>query len=112
MNLLFSSLSAQELRRAADIKEKIDLLQNELAQILGSDSVASKRRTQTRRRMSGATRAKIAAGARARWAKVRRTNPSASKKKRIKRSAAVRARLAAIARERWKKAKAAGKTTL
>lgn len=108
MNSLFSSISAQDLRRAAKIREKIDTLQSELARILGSDAVTSSRESGLRRKVSATTRAKIAAGARARWAKVAR----AAGLSRKKRSPAVRARLAAIARERWKKAKAAGKSTL
>jgi hypothetical protein len=111
MDSFLSSVSAQDLRRAAEIKEKIDSLQDELAQILGSDSDTSKQQSGTRR-MSGAGRANIAAGARARWGKLKGISPSGNKKKRMKRSPAVRARLAAIARERWRKAKAAGKTTL
>jgi hypothetical protein len=111
MNLLLNALSAEDLRRAAEIKEKIDSLQNELVKILGSDSVRSTRQGGTRR-MSADARARIAAGARARWAEVRGTRPPVAKKAKMKRSAAVRARLAAIAKERWKKAKAAGKTTL
>jgi hypothetical protein len=112
MNSLFSSVSAQDLRRAAEIKEKIDSLQSELAQILGSDSLTATGRVAQGRRMSAAARAKIAAGARARWAKVRGRHTPAIKKTRMKRSPAVRARLAAIARERWRKAKAAGKSAL
>jgi hypothetical protein len=112
MNSSFSSLSARDLRRAADIKEKIDSLQSELAEILGSDSVLSDRQPTRRRKMSAASRAKIAAGARARWAKVAGVGGSSTKTTRLKRSSAVRARLAAIARERWRKAKAAGKTAL
>jgi hypothetical protein len=112
MNTLFSSLSAQDLRRAAEIKDKIDSLQNELAQILGTDSVTSSRRAGTKRKLSAGARVRIAAAARARWAKVKGTETSAPQKSRIKRSPAVRTRLAAIAKERWKKAKAAGKKTL
>jgi len=63
--------------------------------------------------MSAAGRAAIAAGARARWVKVRgTTSTNLGKAPRTKMSAAGRARLAAIARARWKKAKAAGKVTL
>src|SRR5689334_6057789 len=112
MNSSFNSLSARDLRRAAEIKEKIDSLQNELVEILASDSVTSNRRTGRRRKMTAAARARIAAGARARWAKVREGRSLAVKKPKMKRSVTVRARLAAIARERWRKAKAAGKTTL
>jgi hypothetical protein len=111
MNSLLSSMSAQDLRRAAEIKEKIDSLQDDLAQILGSDTHTSRQQSGTRR-MSAAARANIAAGARARWGKVKGVGPSGNKKIRMKRSPAVRARLAAIAKERWRKAKAAGKKTL
>src|SRR4051812_14390893 len=108
MNLLLTSLSARDLRRAAEIKERIDSLQNELVQILGSKSVTPAGRTGPgRRRMGAAARARIAAGARARWAKVKASETSTVRKTtRMKRSPAVRARLAAIAKERWKKAKA------
>lgn len=112
MNSLFGSVSAKDLRRAAEIKEKIDSLESELAQILASDSVTSKQHAGTTRKMSATARAKIAAGARTRWAKVRAAAASSTNRRRLKRSPAVRARLAAIARERWKKAKAAGKSTL
>lgn len=111
MNLNYNALSPQDLRRAADIKERIDALEHELATILGSHSVASKPKA-TRRKMSAAARARIAAGARARWARARTANSHSRPATAKKRSPAVRARLAAIARERWRKAKAAGKSTL
>jgi len=68
------NLSAQQLRRAATIKEKIQSLENELGRILGSAAksvaaVAPKKR----RKMSAAGRAKISAAAKARWAKVKAT---------------------------------------
>jgi hypothetical protein len=72
MSLLITNLSAQQLRRAADIKDKIESLQNELNQILGSSTeavaiVAPKKR----RKMSAAGRARISAAAKARWAKIK-----------------------------------------
>jgi hypothetical protein len=114
MNSLLSSLSAQDFRRAAEIKEKIDSLQNELAKILGTESVTTNRQARPgKRKMSAAAKARIAAGARARWARVKGAeSPEPVKKIRKKRSAAARARLSAIAKERWRKVKAAGKTTL
>ena len=70
MNPTITSLSPKQLRRAADIKEKIGSLQNELNQLLGSSTV-----TRAGRRggwkMSAAAKAKIAAAARARWAKIK-----------------------------------------
>ena len=90
MNSLLTSVSAQDLRRAAEIKEKIESLQAELAQILGSESVAPRHRSSAPLIKGGA--------------RIKRAG--------VKRSAAVRARLSAIAKARWKKARAAGKTAL
>jgi len=61
--------------------------------------------------MSAAGRARIAAAARARWARVNATKKSATKTRR-KMSAAARAKIAAAAKARWKKAKAAGRKRL
>ena len=60
--------------------------------------------------MSAAGRARIAAAARARWAKLKGTKSMPKQKRKM--SAAGRARIAAAARERWKRAKAQGKTSL
>ena len=68
----FANLSAQQLRQAAGIKLKIDALQKKLDRILGgtaeAKAVAVPRK---RRKMSATGRARIAAAARKRWAKVR-----------------------------------------
>jgi hypothetical protein len=63
------SISASQLRRAADIQDQIESLQSELSQLLG-DGAATEPKPK-RRKMSAAARAKIAAAQRARWAKVR-----------------------------------------
>ncbi len=71
MNL--SDLSAAQLRRAASIKERIEKLHKELANILGTASPASTAangRTK-KRRMSAAARALISAAQKKRWAKVK-----------------------------------------
>ncbi len=78
MNSILNNLSAPQLRKAAALREKIDRLEKELSQLLGSPSelrtnrinVAASRK-QGRRRMSAAARAKIAAAARARWKKAK-----------------------------------------
>jgi len=72
MSASIASLSAQQLRRAADIKDKIQSLEKELEQILGSatESVIAAV-PKKRRKMSAAGRARIAAAAKARWAKVK-----------------------------------------
>jgi hypothetical protein len=115
MSSLLTSLSSKQLRRAADIKDKIQSLENELHRILGSSIepvaiVAPKKK----RKMSAAGRAEIAAAARARWAKVkgRKSVAKPIKKARRKMSAAGRAKIAAAARARWKTAKAQGKNSL
>ena len=105
-------LSASQLRRAANIKDKIESLQKELSRLLGStDGAAAPRK---RRKMSAAGRRKIAAAARARWAKVKGRKSAAKpvKKARRKMSAAARAKIATAAKARWKKAKAQGKNSL
>jgi hypothetical protein len=64
-----ANLSVQQLRRAAGIKHKIESLQKQLARLLsGTDGATSPPK---RRKMSAAGRRKIAAAARARWAKVK-----------------------------------------
>ena len=64
MSSLLISLSPQQLRRAADLKDKIQSLENELGRILGASikpvaAVALRKK----RKMSAAGRAKIAAAA-------------------------------------------------
>jgi hypothetical protein len=115
MSSLLASLSSKQLRHAADLKDKIQSLENELGRILGASTkpvaaVAPKKK----RKMSAAGRAKIAAAARARWAKVKGRESAAKpvKKARRKMSAAARAKIAAAAKARWKKAKAQGKNSL
>jgi hypothetical protein len=70
MNSSITNLSPKQLRRAADIKEKIASLQNELNQLLGS-STAPRMGRRGGWKMSAAAKAKIAAAARARWAKIK-----------------------------------------
>jgi hypothetical protein len=106
-------LSPATLRKAADLQEQIMSLQTELDQMLrGSGSGVA---PPGKRKMSAAGRRAIAAGARARWAKLRKGSTSLSTRTRNSRrtmSPATKAKIAAAARERWKKAKAAGKSTL
>jgi len=107
---MISNLSAQQLRKAATIKDKIDGLQTELERLLGSSN--SQAASTGKRTMSASARARIAAAQKARWAKVKgETEKPASKGKR-KMSAAARAKIAAAAKARWAKAKAAGKKSL
>lgn len=79
MNASINGLSAQQLRRAADLKEKIDSLQNELNQILGAKrSVGAP--SGVKRVLSPAARAKIVAAQKARWAKFHAAKNAGKKK--------------------------------
>src|ERR1039457_7184950 len=81
----------QQLRKAADIQEKIQSLQEELGQLLGGETSTPAQTTEAptskrkKYRMSAAGRARIAAGARARWAKIKGTAPSDIPAKKAKR---------------------------
>ncbi len=111
-----SDLSVQQLKQALIIKEKIEVLANQLNNIWKAPNAASEPPAPGRRRtMSAAARARIAAAQRARWARVRGTTmaavrPAVTAVRMI--SAAGRARLAEAARKRWAKAKRMGKTSL
>ena len=117
-----TNLSPAQLRKAAELKERIDSMTSELASILGAASSLNPQPLPPksgRRQMSAAGRARIAAAARARWAKLRgsansNTGPQSAIGSRPRRrmSAAARARIAAAAKARWAKAKAAGKSRL
>jgi len=66
--------TAAQLRRAAAIRDRIEKLQRELAAILGDQSstpAAKAAPGRKRRRLSPEGRARIAAAARARWARER-----------------------------------------
>jgi len=69
------NVSAKQLRRAAEIKDKIEALETELSNILGNSQPAAPAKpaaaSPKKRTISAAGRAKIAAAARARWARVR-----------------------------------------
>ena len=113
MSSSITDLSAQQLRRAANIKDKIQSLENELGRILGSSiKPVAAAAPKKRRKMSAAGRAKIAAGQKARWAKAKGQKMKQSQPKKRKMSAAARAKISAAAKARWAKVKAAGKNTL
>lgn len=94
MSNLLSSLTGIQLRRAAELKDKIDTLTAQLNSILGAPvspagprgrrgangrtggpatpkKISTENTPTKRRKMSAAARAKISAAAKARWAKVR-----------------------------------------
>ena len=110
-----TNLTSTQLRLAADLKDKIQSLEQELGQILGaSTNPTTPEVPKKRRKMSAAGKARIVAAQKARWAKVKGAKLSAKpvKKGKRKMSAAAKAKLSAAAKKRWAKAKAAGKTKL
>jgi hypothetical protein len=77
-----------QLREAADIQEQIESLQGELGQLLGGEVTTPAEPTEAPKKkwkMSAAGRRAIAAAAKARWAKIKGTAPSAKPAKKAKR---------------------------
>lgn len=103
---MISNLSAEQLRRAASLKDQIESLQSELDSLLGSSAATT---STGKGGMSVAGKARIALAQKARWAKLKGKGAS---KGRRKMNAVARAKIAAAARARWKKAKAAGRNAL
>ncbi len=109
------SLTAAQLRKAADLKEKIAGLEKQLGQILGSATSSAAIKSPKKKGMSAAGRAKVAAAQKARWAKINAAKSKSAKpvkKARKKMSAAAKAKISAAAKARWAKVKATGKKKL
>jgi hypothetical protein len=71
-----SNLSVTQLKRAVTIKEKIEALEAELAAVLDSapePSIVTSVARRKKRKMSAATKAKMAASQQARWARIRQS---------------------------------------
>ena len=110
-----STLTSAQFKRAAEIKDQIETLNSELAELLGqteagpvqpaipvSELVQGKRKY----RLSAAGKAKKVAALKARWAKVNAGEPETKAeakpvKRRRKMSAEGRARIALAAKARW-----------
>ena len=115
-----NNLTTSQLNRIIVLKEKIEELQaqiDSLANDGGEIPSPISIQEPKKRGMSAAAKARIAAGQKARWAKVKAAkgesaSAEATPKKRRKMSAASKAKMAAAAKARWAKAKAAGKTSL
>jgi hypothetical protein len=114
------NLTSKQLRHAADLKEKIAALEQELTSLSssGGNGVPSSFKASKpgkKKGMSAAGRARIAAAQKARWAKFKSAKPAqVTKPAKTKRtmSAAQKAKISAAAKKRWAKAKAAGKNSL
>jgi hypothetical protein len=113
MSNVLSSLSAQQLRSAAALKEKIQSLEVELAKLLGSPSKSlTEAAPKKKYKMSPAARARISAAAKIRWAKVKGAKSAAApapKAAKGKMSSAAKAKLSAKMKLIWAKRKAAKK---
>jgi hypothetical protein len=101
------NLSTAKLKRIIALKQQIERLSAKLETLAGGSASPSGRPPKKKWTMSAAGRAKIAAAARARWAKVHAAGKPAKKKRTM--SAAARAKIAAAARARWAKVRAAKK---
>ncbi|HEY1661870.1 MAG TPA: hypothetical protein VGI03_05575 [Verrucomicrobiae bacterium] len=72
--MTFENLLSKQLRKAANLRDKIGELEVELSHVLGSSASTPVEKIPvkgTRRKMSAAAKKKIAASAKARWAKAK-----------------------------------------
>jgi len=97
------NLTTAKLKRIIVLKQQIEKLQARLEVLAGGSAAPAAKPGRKTWTMSLSGRRKIAAAARARWAKVKGTK-TAPKKRVI--SAAARAKMAAAAKARWAKVKA------
>src|ERR1017187_3641106 len=99
-----TTLSPKQLRKAADIQEKIQSLQNQLNELLGAEVSSPVEATVPRKKykFSAASRAKMKAAQKARWAKIK-GEAKPVKKARKKLSAAVRKARSESMKARWAK---------
>ncbi len=93
-------ISLKRLEEALSIRRQIGTLEQRLALILRS-SVPSLPTLSVRRGMSAATRAKLSAAAKARWAERKRTGISATTRKKGGLTQAGRKRLSELMTARW-----------
>lgn len=78
MSNTLANLTVEQLKQAISIREKIDALTAQLADVMGGEMPVPffKEPKKGRRKMSAAGRAKISAAAKARWAKAKATGKS------------------------------------
>jgi|ERR1700731_178625 len=96
-------LSTRNLEQALSIRRQIDALERRLRGLVGGGGGATTTpRRGSRQRMSAAARTKIAAAARARWARIKgRAGAKAGKKREGGITAAGRRRLSQLMKARW-----------
>jgi hypothetical protein len=86
-------ITPTQLRKAADIQEKIQSLQDELGQLLGGEVSTPARTTEApkKSKFSAYTRAKMRKAQIARWAKIKGTAPEAEPGKKPKKKLSAQA---------------------
>jgi hypothetical protein len=107
-------ISVKDLQEAISIRQQIDNLQRRLSSLLRGapqGPTGPTARAITRGRyFSPATRAKLAAAARARWARTRGTGPAAPAKRKGQLTPAGRRKLSQLMKARWAARRKAGGT--
>jgi len=94
-------ISVKDLQEAISIRQQIDNLQRRLSSILRGTPQGQANLTAAVRYFSPATRAKLAAAARARWAKMRGTGAPAPSKQKGQLTPAGRRKLSLLMKARW-----------
>jgi hypothetical protein len=79
------NITPTQLRKAADIQEKIQSLQEELGQLLGAPGDTAAIEAPKKYKFSAAARAKMRAAQKARWEKIKDTAPPAKAAQKPKR---------------------------
>ena len=106
-------ISLDSLEEALSIRRQMDTLEKRLGALLGRTTSSDSTTGKAHRRVSAATRAKLAAAARARWARVKGRSISIAHKSQPKKGGltpAGRRRLSQLMKARWAaRRKAAGK---
>lgn len=96
------NLTPAQLRQAADLKEKIEALQQQLSHLQGDSAAAAAPAGRARRKISAAGIARIRAAQKLRWAKAKGTAGAKPGKRGPRHmSAAARAKIAAAQKKRW-----------
>jgi len=94
-------ISIQALQEAVSIRRQIDTLQKRLSSILGGSRASPATAKGGRRSMPAATRAKLAAAARARWARIKGQTKATPAVKKGGITPAGRRRLSQLMKARW-----------
>ena len=94
-------ISVKDLQEAISIRQQIDNLQRRLTSLLRGAPQRPSGPTQSRRYFSPATRAKLSAAARARWARTRGTGGATSARRKGQLTPAGRRKLSQLMKARW-----------